>query len=56
MQKVKDGLKDIKGITLTFAGNKAVLSGAISDADRMKVMQMLTAAKVQSDVSKLTKK
>jgi osmotically-inducible protein OsmY len=56
MQKVKDGLKDIKGITLTFAGDKAVLAGAISDADRMKVMQILTAAKVKSDVSKLTKK
>lgn len=56
MQKVKDGLKDMKGITVTFEGDKAVLAGAITDADRMKVMQMLTAAKVKSDVSKLTKK
>jgi hypothetical protein len=52
-QKVKDGLKDIKGVTVTFEGDKAVLAGEVSKADRMKVMQMLAAAKVKSDVSKL---
>ncbi len=56
MQKVKDGLKDIKGIIVDFAGDKAVLSGTISKADRMKIMQMLSAAKVKSDVSKLMDK
>lgn len=56
MQKVKDGIKDLKGVTVTFEGDKAVLAGTITDADRMKLMQMLTAAKVKSDVSKLMKK
>jgi hyperosmotically inducible periplasmic protein len=56
MQKVKDGLKDLKGITLTFEGDKAVLAGEVTKANRMKIMQMLTAAKVKSDVSKLMDK
>ncbi len=55
-QKVKDGLKDIKGVTVAFEGEKAVLSGEVSKADRMKIMQMLASAKVKSDVSKLTDK
>lgn len=55
-QKVKDGLKDIKGVTVTFDAEKAILEGAVSKADRMKIMQMLAAAKVKSDVSKLTDK
>lgn len=56
MQKVKDGLKDLQGITLTFEGDKAVLSGEVTKANRMKIMQMLAAAKVKSDVSKLMDK
>ncbi len=55
-QKVKDGLKDIKGVTVEFVEDKAVLSGMVTKADRMKIMQMLSAAKVKSDVSKLTDK
>jgi osmotically-inducible protein OsmY len=55
-QKVKDGLKDIQGVTVEFMGDKACLSGAISTKDRMKVMQMLAAAGVKSDVTKLTNK
>jgi hyperosmotically inducible periplasmic protein len=55
-QKVKDGLKDIAGVTVTFEGDKAVLAGEVSKANRMKIMQMLAAAKVKSDVSKLTDK
>lgn len=55
-QKVKDGLKDIKGVVVEFAADKAVLIGAITKADRMKIMQMLAAAKVKADVSKLTDK
>jgi hyperosmotically inducible protein len=55
-QKVKDGLKDIKGVTVTFEGEKAVLAGEVSKADNMKIMQMLGAAKVKSDASKLTVK
>lgn len=56
-QKVKDGLKDIKGVTgVTFEDNKAVVSGAVTDADRLKIKQSLDAAKVAADFSKLTKK
>ncbi len=56
MQKVKDGLKDIKGITLDFAGDKAVLSGSVSAKERMTIMQILSAANVKSDVSGLMDK
>jgi hyperosmotically inducible periplasmic protein len=55
-QKVKDGLKDIKGVTVTFDGEKAVLAGEVTKADRMKIMMMLASAKVKSDVSKLMDK
>jgi hyperosmotically inducible protein len=55
-QKVKDGLKDIKGVTVEFTADKAVLSGEVTPANRMKIMQILAAAKVKSDVSKLTDK
>lgn len=55
-QKVKDGLKDIKGVTVEFSEDKAVLTGSVTKADRMKIMQMLASAKVKSDVSKLTDK
>lgn len=55
-QKVTDGLKDIKGVTVEFSGDKAVLSGQVTKADRMKIMQMLSSAKVKSDVSKLMDK
>lgn len=55
-QKVKDGLKDIQGVTVSFEGEKAVLAGEVSKANRIKIMQMLAAAKVKSDVSKLMDK
>ena len=56
MQKVKDGLKDIPGVTAEFSGDKAMLSGEVTRANRMKIMQMLAAAHVKSDVSKLMDK
>ncbi len=52
-QQVRDGLKDIPGVTVVFTGDKAVISGEVTSANRMKIMQMLAAAKVQSDVSNL---
>ena len=55
-QKVNDGLKDIKGVTVTFTADKAVLSGEVTKADRLKIMQMLGAAKVKSDVTNLKDK
>ena len=55
-KKVKDGLKDIAGVTVEFVGDKAVLKGEITKANRMKIMQMLASAKVLSDVTGLTEK
>lgn len=55
-QKVTDGLKDIKGVIVTFVEDKAVLAGEVTAANRMKIMQILAAAKVKSDVSKLINK
>jgi hypothetical protein len=55
-QTVKDGLKDIPGVTVEFAGDKAVLKGEVTKANRMKIMQMLASAKVLSDVTGLTDK
>ena len=56
MQQVKDGLKDIPGVTVEFVGDKAVIKGSVTTANRMKIMQMLASAKVLSDVSGLTDK
>ena len=56
MQRVKDGLKDIPGVTVEFMGDKAVIKGEVTSANRMKIMQMLAAAKVLSDVSNLKDK
>lgn len=56
MQKVKDGLKDIQGVSVEFSGDKALLAGEVTKANRMKIMQMLAAAHVKSDVSKLMDK
>ncbi|MEP7254637.1 MAG: BON domain-containing protein [Ferruginibacter sp.] len=55
-QKVKDGLKDIPGVTVEFTGDKAVFTGEVTKANRMKIMQMLASAKVLSDVTKLMDK
>ena len=55
-QKVKDGLKDMPSVSVTFADDKAVLAGEATKAQRMTIMQMLAAAKVKSDVSKLMDK
>jgi hyperosmotically inducible periplasmic protein len=58
-QKIKDGLKDIKGITsIAFSDKGAVLMGEITKADNMKIKQILGAAKVVFDAaaSKLTVK
>jgi hyperosmotically inducible periplasmic protein len=55
-QKVRDGLKDIKSVKVTFDGEKAVLTGEVSKDERRTVMQILASAKVKSDVSKLMDK
>jgi hyperosmotically inducible periplasmic protein len=56
-QKVKDGLKDIPGVTVTFEGDRAVLTGEVSKENRMKIMKMLSRANVKFDPnSKLTDK
>lgn len=56
MQRVRDGLKDIPGVTVEFMGDKAVIKGEVTSANRMKIMQILAAAKVLSDVSNLKDK
>lgn len=56
-QKIKDGLKDIKGLTsVAFSDKGAVIIGEVSKADNMKIKQILGAAKVALDAaaSKLT--
>lgn len=55
-QAVTDGMKDIKGVTVSFTADKAVIKGEVTAANRMKIMQILSAAKVQSDVSGLMDK
>ena len=55
-QAVNDGLKDIKGVTVDFTADKAVIKGEVTAANRMKIMQILSAAKVKSDVSGLMNK
>jgi hypothetical protein len=56
MQQVKDGLKDMPGVTVTFVGDKAVLKGAVTDKQRLTIMQLLASAKVMSDATGLTEK
>ena len=56
MQQVKDGLKDMPGVTVEFVGDKAVLKGAVTDKQRLTIMQLLASAKVMSDASGLTEK
>jgi hyperosmotically inducible periplasmic protein len=58
-QKIKDGLKDIKGITsVAFSDKGAILMGEVTKADNLKIKQILGAAKVALDAmaSKLTVK
>ncbi len=52
MQQVKDGLKDIKSVTLAgFSGKGAIINGEVSAAQNMKIKQMLAAAKVMLDAT-----
>ena len=56
MQQVKDGLKDMPGVTVEFVGDKAVLKGAVTDKQRLTIMQLLASAKVMADATGLTEK
>ncbi len=56
-QKIKDGLKDIKGLTgISFTDKGAAIMGEVTKADNLKIKQILGAAKVAIDAaaSKLT--
>ena len=55
-QIIKDGLKDMPGVTVEFVGDKAVLKGAVTDKQRLTIMQLLASAKVLSESSGLTEK
>jgi hyperosmotically inducible periplasmic protein len=51
-QKVKDGLKDMKTLTLQgFSAKGAIINGETSKAGKMKLMQMLASAKVLLDAA-----
>lgn len=53
MQVLKDGLKDIKGITVDYATAKPTIVGEVTAATRMKIMQIFSMAKVVPDVTNL---
>jgi hyperosmotically inducible periplasmic protein len=55
-QKVKDGLKDMKTLTIAgFSGKGVIINGEISKEGKTKLMQMLASARVILDVaSKIT--
>lgn len=55
-QKVRDGLKDIPGITVEFVGDKAVIKGEVTTANRLKIKQILASAKVLDDMTGLKDK
>ena len=44
------------GVSVEFSGDKAILSGEVTKAGKMKIMQILASAKVKYDVSKLMDK
>lgn len=50
MQKVKDGLKDMKTLTLAgFSGKGAIINGELTKEAKIKLMQMLASSKVLLD-------
>lgn len=53
VQTLKDGLKDIKGITVDYTAAKPAIVGSVTAATRMKIMQIFSMAKVVPDVTKL---
>jgi hyperosmotically inducible periplasmic protein len=53
MQKIKDGLKDIKGVTVDFSTGKPVFSGEVSAKNRMTIMQLMASTNIVPDVTKL---
>ncbi len=52
-QKIKDGLKNIKGVWVIFENEKAIVTGKCTKAEKVKILQMCAAAKVIGDFSKL---
>jgi uncharacterized lipoprotein YddW (UPF0748 family) len=56
MQLIKDGLKDMIGVYVTFENGKAIFSGETTAANKMKIAQICAAAKVKADFSKLKTK
>jgi uncharacterized lipoprotein YddW (UPF0748 family) len=53
MQKIKDGLKDIKGVVVTFENGKAILNGNVTKKEKIIIMQLCMSAKVLPDISNL---
>jgi len=55
-EKIKEELKDIKGITISFDTERVILVGEVSVTDRVKIMGVLAREKVKSNVDKLITK
>jgi hyperosmotically inducible periplasmic protein len=55
-QKINDGLKDIKGATVSFEGKKAVFMGTFTKSQRTTLQQLCGSAGVAADMSKATVK
>lgn len=53
-QKINDGLKDIKGATVSFEGKKAIFSGTLSASQKTTLQQLCGSAGVAADMSKAT--
>jgi hyperosmotically inducible protein len=53
-QKIKDGLKDIAGASVTFEGKKAIFMGTFSAKQKMTLQQACASAGVAADMSKAT--
>lgn len=53
-QKIKDGLKDIKGADVTFEGKKAMFTGTFTAKQKMTLQQACSSAGVAADMSKAT--
>lgn len=53
-QKIKDGLKDIKGAAVTFEGKKAMFTGNFTASQKTTLQQLCASAGVGADMTKAT--
>ncbi len=53
-QKITDGIKDIKGATVTFEGKKAIFAGTFTTAQSTTLKQICGSVGVGADMTKAT--